>query len=335
MRAVTLDYQSRSLQQRDIPEPALEHDTQVLFRVLEAGVCGTDRELALFRLGFPPPGSDFLVMGHEALGEVTAVGPAIHNIRPGDLVAPQIRRACKLPCPSCARNRRDLCVSGKCQERGINGAHGYFADFAIDHAADLLLIPQSIAEFGVLLEPLSVVEKAVQLAIRLHEPDARTATVLGAGSVGILAALTLQARGFEVSVHSLEAASGYRAKLLDQAGIRYTTALDEKADIMIEATGSPGATLQGIGSLAALGVMIVLGATIANGEIPFVNLVVKNQTIAGSVNASPEAAKLAVEDLARFNPEVLRGLIRRTQFGDFEQSILGPPGERPKIVHVL
>jgi glucose 1-dehydrogenase len=335
MRAVTLDYHHRSLQQRDIPEPNLEHNTQVLFRVLEAGVCGTDRELATFHLGFPPPGSDYLVLGHEALGEVIAVGPAVNNIRRGDLVAPQIRRACAPPCTSCARDRRDLCVTGKCQERGINGAHGYFTDLAVDNADDLLLIPRSIAEFGVLLEPLSVVEKAVQLAIRLHEPHARTATVLGAGSVGILAALTLQVRGFEVSVHSLEAASGYRAKLLNQAGIRYTTALDEKADIIIEATGSPDATLQGIGSLAQLGVMVVLGATIANGEIPFVNLVVQNQTIAGSVNASPEAAKLAVDDLARFNSQVLRGLIHRTQFGDFEQSILGAPGERPKIVHVL
>src|SRR5579862_5533806 len=112
MRAVTLDYTRRSLHQRDIPEPTLEHDTQVLFRVLEAGVCGTDRELALFRLGRPPSNTDYLVVGHEALGEVIAVGAAVENIRPGDLVAPQIRRACAPPCVSCARNRRDLCVTG-------------------------------------------------------------------------------------------------------------------------------------------------------------------------------------------------------------------------------
>ena len=126
MRAVTLDYQTRRLHQRDVPEPTITSPTQVLFRVLEAGVCGTDRELANFRFGAPPKGEQFLILGHEALGEVIATGGAVTTLKSGDLVVPTVRRACAPACASCGRNRRDLCVTGNYTERGILLAHGYF-----------------------------------------------------------------------------------------------------------------------------------------------------------------------------------------------------------------
>ena len=68
MRTVGLDYQQRQLVMKEVPEPELRTATQVLLRVHEVGVCGTDRELANFRLGFPPPESDFLVIGRAITG---------------------------------------------------------------------------------------------------------------------------------------------------------------------------------------------------------------------------------------------------------------------------
>ncbi len=71
----------------DFPEPKLASPTGVKVRVLNVGVCGTDREIASFQYGFPPPaGSEFLVMGHECLGEVVEAGPEVQNFKPGDLV---------------------------------------------------------------------------------------------------------------------------------------------------------------------------------------------------------------------------------------------------------
>src|ERR1700683_2443389 len=89
----------------DFPEPKLESPTAVKLRVLNVGVCGTDREIASFQYGFPPPaGSDFLVMGHECLGEIIEVGPEVRDLRPGDLVTPMVRRTCahpgRLACPA-------------------------------------------------------------------------------------------------------------------------------------------------------------------------------------------------------------------------------------------
>ncbi len=94
MRAVTLDYERRRLVEREIPAPAIERDDQVLFRVEEVGVCGTDRELAAFHQGYPPPGESYLVLGHEARGRVIETGAGITTLRVGDSVVPMIRRGC-------------------------------------------------------------------------------------------------------------------------------------------------------------------------------------------------------------------------------------------------
>jgi threonine dehydrogenase-like Zn-dependent dehydrogenase len=189
----------------------------------------------------------------------------------------------------------------------------------------------------VLTEPLSVVEKAVETALRYHEPSPETALVLGAGTIGILCALVLRARGLSVRVHSLEPPNHPRARLVASAGVPYVSRLsDEKADIVIEATGSPAAALDALGRLAPLGVCCILGSPVdAEGLVPFHNLFTQNQTVFGSVNASPRSFALAVEDLGRFDRSVLAGMIRRTGFSNFGETILGPQPSIPKTVHVL
>jgi threonine dehydrogenase-like Zn-dependent dehydrogenase len=195
MRAVALDYAQQKLLVKDVREPERRTRTEVLVRIHEVGVCGTDRELANFRLGFPPAGSDVLVIGHEALGQVVEAGPEVGALRPGDWVTPMIRRACQPPCSSCARGRRDLCFAPVLNERGIFGLNGYFSEYAVDDAVDLVHIPDELVDCAVLMEPLSVVEKAIERALRVHEQGCRTALVLGAGPIGLLAGLLLQLRG--------------------------------------------------------------------------------------------------------------------------------------------
>ncbi len=80
-------------------EPETASGTDVRVRMLEVGVCGTDREIAAFEYGDPPPGSDQLVIGHESIGRVLDVGPGVTPLQPGDLVVPTVRRPC--PHTSC------------------------------------------------------------------------------------------------------------------------------------------------------------------------------------------------------------------------------------------
>jgi len=336
MRAIGLDYTQRTLTERDIPPPHLERDDDVLFRVCEVGVCGTDRELSAFRVGYPPAREDFLVLGHEAVGQVIETGRAVASLRPGDWVAPMIRRPCSPPCASCARGRRDLCLTGGFRERGIFGEHGYFTEYAVDSVHDLVAVPPELAGHAVLIEPLSVVEKAIATALRLHPLEPRSALVLGAGAIGILAALAFQARGLAVSVHSLEPSDHARVRLLEAAGVRYLASIKgETHYIVLEATGSPDAALAGLRALAPAGVCCVLGAPSSAGELPFRDLILKNQIVFGSVNASPEAFTAALTDLARFDRDLVSRLIRRARFSDLHQTISGPPADAPKIVHVL
>ncbi len=335
MRVAGLDYEHREVVVRDAPEPRLAGPGEVLFRVQESGICGSDRELAAFRHGYPPPGEDFLILGHEALGQVVETASAVAGLARGDWVVPFVRRPCHPPCASCARGRRDLCVSGRYTETGIFGRHGYLREYAVDAEADLVRVPAGLAGCAVLIEPLSVVEKAVETALSIHQPGACTTLVLGAGPVGILAALILNLRGLATSVYSIEPPDHPRARLVERAGVRYLSRLDGvRADIVIEATGSPAAAFAGFGALAPLGVYCILGSPNASGEVPFTELMRHNKTVFGSVNASPEAFTLAVADLARLDGGVLSAMIQRAPLATLRQTVTAPQPTAVKIVHV-
>ncbi len=340
MNAVGLDFEKRKLTGRRIREPQLAADDEVLFRVQEVGICGTDRELAAFNIVAPPEGESFMTIGHEALGEIIEVGDKVKGLQTGDWVVPVVRRPCAPPCAACAGGRADFCVSGRYRERGIIRMHGYFTEMAVDCEEDLILVPPEILGAAVLLEPLSVVEKAVDLAIHAHPEiwagDRPRALVLGAGPVGILSALALSVRGFVVAVRSLEGPDSDRARLLEQAGVRYLDSNEPwAADIAIEAAGAAGAALSGLRSLAPMGVLVVLGATTALMTFPFRDMIIHNQVLIGSVNASAQSFLEALNDLRRFDRKILARLIERRPFCDYEKTILGPPGDGIKIVHVM
>lgn len=336
MRALALDFETRALAWRDAAEPEFFASRDVLFRMHEVGVCGTDRELVAFRLGKPPEGETHLVLGHEALGQVIDVGRGVDSLNRGDWVVPTVRRACLPPCPSCAAGRRDLCTSGRYLERGIVGLHGYFTECAVDCEDDLIRVPPSLIEFGILIEPLSVAEKGIARAVRIHEGEPSRALVLGAGTLGTLAAMALKLRGHQVRVHSLEPAGHSRATLLATQGIEYEPELSgEPADIIVETTGSGELTLAVLARMAPLAVMVLLGAADATGPVPFRRMIVNNQAVIASVNSDRQAFHAAVSDLARFDPRMLAGLISRARFAQIERSLTGPPQSAAKLVHVL
>ena len=230
---------------RDEPGPG-----EVLVRVRQVGICGTDRELIHGSFGTAPAGAASLVLGHEMLGEVEAVGPEVFDFAPGQLVTATVRRPDG--CPACEAGQPDMCQWLGYTERGIAGLHGFMTESVVEDVRWVVGVPHELAHIGVLLEPLSVVEKALRQANliqrRLASWNPKTALVLGAGPIGLLGTLLLRSRGMEVVTMARRPGPHLVSEIVEAAGARYAamqeTSIQEVAaalppiDLIFEATGS-------------------------------------------------------------------------------------------------
>lgn len=170
MKAIAVAPKRREIGLIDHPEPKISSPAGVKLRVLEAGVCGTDKEICAFEYGTPPAGSDQLIIGHESLGEVVEVGPEVTRVKVGDLVVPMVRR----PCPhddwmACRFDRQDFCFTGDFKERGIKEQHGFMAQFVVDDEKYMNPVPPELRSVAVLVEPLTIAEKALTQVWEVQE----------------------------------------------------------------------------------------------------------------------------------------------------------------------
>ena len=107
------------------------------------------------------------------------------------------------------------------------------------------------------------------------------------------------------------------------------------ADIVIEACGSAPLASAAIGCLRPLGVMIVLGARNEVVRLPFLDLIVGNRILAGSVNAAPDDFRRAIATLGATEPSWLAAMIERRPLDRAVESITSPGGDAIKVVHRL
>src|SRR2546425_13200144 len=96
MKAIAVFPGRREVKLIEQERPTLRAATDVKLRMLDVGVCGTDREITDFQYCTPPAGSEHLVIGHEFLGEVVEVGSAWSRVKPGDLGITTVRGPCPL-----------------------------------------------------------------------------------------------------------------------------------------------------------------------------------------------------------------------------------------------
>src|ERR671935_151010 len=215
-----------SIHLREIPEPKVTDVADgrgVLVKVLRVGVDGTDKEINAAEYGAPPPGFEFLVLGHESFGEVEAVGPNVTELKPGDYVVATVRRPGTSIYDLIGIN--DMTTDDTYYERGINLRHGYLTEYYVDDAEYIVKVPQGLKHVGVLLEPFTVVEKGItqayeiQRRLRVWRP--RKAAVMGAGTIGLLATLALRLRGLDVTTFALSPKPNKNAQLIEDLGARY------------------------------------------------------------------------------------------------------------------
>src|SRR5438094_1848057 len=249
----------------ELAKPSLEDVPSgrgVLVKVLRVGVDGTDKEINAAEYGAAPPGYDFLVLGHESLGRVEAVGPAVTELQPGDYVVATVRRPGTSIYDQIGTN--DMTTDDTYYERGINLRHGYLTEYYVDDAEFVVKIPQGLKQVGVLLEPTTVVEKGIYQAYeiqrRLKVWKPRKAAVMGAGTIGLLATLVLRLRGLDVTTFARSTKPYLNADLIEELGARYistkeTPILDAAKqhgpfDLIFEGTGNSSVVFD---SMQALG----------------------------------------------------------------------------------
>jgi len=312
--------QARTARLVELPMPRLDDVPDgrgVLVKILQVGVDGTDKELHLGEYGAAPPGYDFLVTGHESFGRVIEVGPNVTELAPGDYVVATVRR----PGSSIYDliGMYDMTSDDTYYERGINLRHGYTTEYYVDDPEYIVKVPPGLKHLGVLLEPMSIIEKGIvqayEIQRRLKVWRPRKAAVMGAGPIGLLAALGLRLRGPDVTVFARSPKPNRNAGLVEELGARYLSTKEvpvaEAAsrfgpfDLIFEATGVSSILFEAAHALAKNGVLVMSSITGGNRktevESDRLNLefVLGNKLMFGTVNAHRGYFEAGLADFAR------------------------------------
>jgi glucose 1-dehydrogenase len=320
----------------EMGDPTLS-DTQVCVKVIRVGICGTDAEIDRAEYGKAPSGESKLILGHESFGVVEAVGHRVKGFKKGDYVGSLVRRPDN--CSYCRTGSQDMCVEQEYTERGIKGQHGFLSEYYVEHPEFLVKLPPELHEVGVLLEPLTVVEKGIRHAWimqkRMQGWEPKRALVLGAGPIGFMAALLLRIQGIETTVFA-RSCNRFREERLEQIGAHYCSQFNDGRekkieikdlpsrfgpfDFVIEATGSAQVAISAMHLVAVNGIVCLTSVTgsdenfeISGARLNY-DMVLGNRTVFGTVNASRVDFEKGVEHLVEAEqrwPGWLESLITR------------------------
>jgi threonine dehydrogenase-like Zn-dependent dehydrogenase len=346
MKALTIiPGKANSAAVKDVPEPAPDYGS-ILVNALELGICGTDFELISAEYGWPPPGSDHLIIGHESLGRV-AEAPANSGFNQGDLVVGIVRRPDPVPCVACGVGEWDMCRNGKYTERGIKEVNGFASERWRIEPDFAIRLDASLNDVGVLMEPASVLAKAWDHITRIGERaewKPKTVLVTGAGPIGLLAALMGAQRGLEVHVLD-RVTSGPKPELVKQLGGQYHTgALDKlgfRPDIIIECTGVASLIAETMYQLGNDGILCLAGVSSHGQKVDLdlgtINrtMVLDNQVIFGTVNANRSHWEVAEKALLQADRKWLSRLIsRKEKFSNWEQALQRHPDDIKVVIEL-
>jgi len=289
------------------------------------GVDGTDQEVIAGSHGGSPEGEDFLILGHEAVGVVE--DPNDTDFEEGDVVVPTVRRPPNGPNRYFENEEPDMAPEGQYYERGIVGAHGFMAEYFTSPASKLVSVPPELAEYGFLVEPISITEKAVEHAEASRsafEWDPESALVLGNGSLGLLTLAMFEQRFERTYCLGRRERPDPTIDIIESLGSTYVNSNEtpvpeipdvyEAPDLIYEATGYAKHPFEAIEALAPNGVLAALGVPgdwefEINGGRLHRELVLHNKAVIGSVNSNVGQFEAAVESLGSLSEAFLESLV--------------------------
>ncbi len=233
-----------------------------------------------------------------------------------------------------------MCSNGGYTERGIKQADGFMAERWRIEPDYAVRVDQGLGHLGVLLEPTTVVAKAWEHIAAIGRRtfwDPHTVLIIGAGPIGLLAALIGVQQGADVHVLD-RVTSGPKPALVKQLGATYHTGviadLGLHPDIVIECTGVVGLIRQAMETISPGGIICLtgVGPPAAPGTVSAATLatemVLKNIAVFGSVNANRRHYYRAATVLAAADRAWLEQLVtRRVRFDQAQQALQRAPDD--------
>lgn len=179
------------IEERPIPVPG---PNQLVVKINYVGVCGTDVEF--YKGGYPPFVQLPMVLGHENVGTVTAVGEGVTEFQVGDVILCGPPSHCAEDCPSCRRGETNICIYGFPRTAGIGGPDGGYAEYMlvqdVKHTM-LVKVPDGVdPKDAVLFDVICVALHGIRKSGFKIGDDV---VVSGTGAIGLSAIQFLKAGG--------------------------------------------------------------------------------------------------------------------------------------------
>jgi D-arabinose 1-dehydrogenase-like Zn-dependent alcohol dehydrogenase len=289
---------SWELQDRDQPQAG---NHQVLVRIHACGICGTDVWITQGTLKF----RDFpLVLGHEGVGEVVAVGEGVTERKVGDRVGiPMMQKACGV-CEFCrGQHANSFVTAANCASPTLTGVNvdGAHAEYIVADVGGTVLLPDGVSYEHA--APTLCAGYTVWAAIRRADPrpGARIA-VVGIGGLGHLAIQYAKAAGYDVTAvthtpekQELALELGADTVVADGAGLKEAGG----ADLLMHTSNSHAAVAGAMEGLRPWGKLVMMGIAVDEMTLPALPLVSHSYQIVGSAHNGMEYLAEALDLVAR------------------------------------
>ncbi|CAM5616636.1 L-threonine 3-dehydrogenase [Streptomyces xanthochromogenes] len=285
MKALVKQHAEPGLWLMDVPEPETGPG-DVLIKVLRTGICGTDLHIRSWDGWAQGAVRTPLILGHEFVGEVAAVGGDVQDIAVGDLVSGEGHLVCG-KCRNCLAGRRHLCRSTVGLGVGRDGA---FAEYVALPASNVWVHRTKVdLDVAAIFDPFG---NAVHTALSFPLVG-EDVLITGAGPIGIMAAAVAKHAGArsvvitDVSESRLEIARKAGATLAlnvaehDIAHAQKQLGLKEGFDIGLEMSGRPEAMRDMVANMTHGGRIAMLGLPAQEFAVDWAKIVTSMITIKG------------------------------------------------------
>ncbi len=322
---------------QDVPEPE-PGPGDVLIKVLRAGICGTDVHIYEWdhwaQHTINPP----LIVGHEFVGEIVALGPGVEAYHVGDIVGAEGHLVCGR-CRNCMAGRRHLCAN----TRGIGVQRdGAFAELLVMPAGNLWAHHAGTdLDVAAIFDPFgNAVHTATQFRVLAED-----VLITGAGPIGIMAAAVARHAGARHVV--ITDVNPYRLRIAERVGV--TRAVDPTAtplsqvqkelgmkegfDVAFEMSGRSEAISQVLDNMAHGGRIAALGLPSDDPTINWAEMVLKMLTIRGVYGRQMFESWYQMSVFVESGLDISPVITHRFKYSEFEEAFrVARSGESCKVI---